>query len=180
MSDKRKDKFKNVKGKPLTKKAIPEWQGEFRSTEEREPKLYSKRSMLVLEALEYFKNGNYEPSLVPKCAVRWGYKERNVRNIFEIARKRFNALWEGEEQEFKNKFLARYEYLYKKNLATENYVEARNVVKEQARLMGLDVIKSQVTIDSRETLVESLLNSISKKNEKTKDESDSTTNTANS
>jgi len=165
-------KKKNVKRKPLTRKSMQDWQSEFRDNSEREPALYSRRSILVLEALEYYKNGTYEPSIVPKCAIRWGYKERNARTIFAIAKRRFDKLWEGDLEDFRKKFLARFDYLYKKNLSIEDYKQAESVTVNQARLMGQYSEKLNVKVETEGTLVEMLLDTIAKNNEAKSKETD--------
>lgn len=170
MSDKNvkrkaKAKFKGIKPKRLIRKSTQDWQSEFRDNSEREPTLYSRRSILVLEALEYYKNGTYEPSIVPKCSVRWGCSTRNARTIFAIAKRRFDKLWEGDLEDFRKKFLARFDYLYKKNLSIEDFKQAESVTVNQARLMGQYSEKVNVKVETEGALVEMLLDTIAKKNE---------------
>ena len=128
--------MRNDKRKTDGKKTAKEWNIELAKKLKQEPIRYSKREMHIQEATQYFLNGNYSYAIIRACSSKWNYKKRNTEIIFALAKKRFQDLWKGDLETFKAKFLSDYENLKCLALKNGDLKEARENVKEQAKLMG--------------------------------------------
>lgn len=174
MSDKNvkrkaKDKFKNVKPRPLRKQSPAKWQEQ---TPNKEP-LFTLREMRVQEAMSIIANYEYSSARVLICSQRWGVTKRQAAKYFAMANRRISEAWKGNEEQFKNKFLQELDNIKKRAKQSENIQAEIQAINSQVKLMGLEVTKSQMTIESKETLVSTLLSTIQKKNNEVKQDTDS-------
>lgn len=172
MSDKRKDKFKNVKGKPLRKKTLGEWQEEH---PQKQP-LFTLREIRVQEAMSIIANYEYSSTRVLVCSQKWGVTKRQAAKYFAMANRRMAEIWKGKEEDFRDKFLSELDNIKKRAKQSENIQAEIQAINSQVKLMGLETSKSQIVLETKETLVDTLLNTIAKKNEAKQDTDVSRTN----
>ena len=98
---------------------------------------------------------------------------KSAERYFAVAYKRIAETWQGNEEKFKAKFLQELDNVKRRAKQSENIQAEIQAINSQVKLMGLEVTKSQMTIESKETLVSTLLSTIQKKNNEVKQDTDS-------